>query len=366
MAVAALVAASILGAAVAGHGPPGTSALPAGRWVTVRPRLGYAPAPIRTYLTNTELEVVSRIQRMVDGLRTSTRSPVESGAADWRVEQSALFSPTFALQRDVLIALDRTLERQVETTRDWPLSIVVARSQDFIRRTTARLGCVPNLARTNGVVLMGAAVCSRHVMISNVTGFLWLVRADQRISRTLERRKEPPLARIPYRIVMRNSSGLAHEFVHIWRAASVKGQVRSDEPAWFAEGFAEFWSSIAILLAFPGQIPYRTQHIVRLRDFVGWPSMCPHPLAYYRVVSSLANGCEYHVGLAAVEYLYSKYSSLEKTIDAFSRAGEYGTFAEGFEATFGISVSEFEKEADVYIQNLRRADAAGRVVRSRN
>lgn len=299
---------------------------------------------------------------MVDGLSAAPQSPVEAGGdVKWYVESSARFSPTFALQRDILVALDRTLEQRVVVTKDWPVFIVIARSRAYVNRVLVDLGCVPNLSRTNGVVLMGASVCGRHVIVSNITGFLWLVRADQTITGTMERREEPPLAKIPYRVVMRNSSGLAHEFAHIWRAAGQKGLVRADEPAWFSEGFAEFWSGIAKVLAFPGRIPYVTQHVVRLRDFVNWPAMCPYPLAHYRTVTPLANGCEYHLGAAAVEYLYAKYSSLETTLTAFSHAADYATFEEGFKATFGITLTEFEKEADIYLRNLRRADAAGRL-----
>ena len=366
--VVAVVLALSLAAGTSGpqDDPADVDALPAGKWVTVSPPLGYVPRPIRKYLTDTEISVISRVQRMIDGLESAPSSPVENGGVAWHVEPGVEFSSTFGLQRDVLLALDRALESSVEVTRDWRVHIVVARSRAYVKEALERIGCVPNLSRTNGVVLMGAAVCDRRVIVSNLTGFLWVVRADQTITESLEQRKEPPLSRIPYRIVMRNSAALAHEWTHIWRAAGLGGLVRSDEPAWFSEGFAEFWSGVAKVLAFPGRIPYRSHHVVRLRDFVNWPAMCPGPLRAYRTVSSLSNGCEYHVGLAAVEYLYAKYHSLEKTLQAFSRAGEFMTFEDGFEGTFGISLSRFEVEADAYIRNLRRADAAGRVVRSRN
>ena len=367
--VAGVVAVALVVSLAAARGGPQddkseVEGLPAGKWVTVRPPLGLVPRPIRKYLTDTEISVISRVQRMINGLESAPGSPVENGSVAWHVEPGVEFSPTFGLQRDVLLALDRAIESRVSVTRGWHVNIVVARSRSFIRETLARIGCVPNLSRTNGVVLMGAAVCDRRVIVSNLTGFLWVVRADQTITSSLESRKEPTLSRIPYRIVMRNSDALAHEWTHIWRAAGLGGLVRGDEPAWFSEGFAEFWSGVAKVLAFPGRIPYRSHHVVRLRDFVNWPAMCPEPLRAYRTVSSLANGCEYHVGLAAVEYLYAKYHSLEKTLTAFSRAGEYMTFEEGFQGTFGISLSRFEKEADAYIRNLRRADAAGRVSRS--
>lgn len=297
---------------------------------------------------------------MIKGLSSVSSAPFVPNHVHWFVEPSLSGSPTYALQRKILYALDRALESRFNFVESWPVSVIVARSQAFIARTLQDLGCVPNLARTNGVVLMGASVCDRHVIISNITGFLFLVRADQVITPALERRREPPLARVPYRIVMRNSSALAHEYTHIWRAAGLKGLVRPDEPAWFSEGFAEFWSGVGKVLAFRGRVPYETHHVVRLRDFVDWPAMCPLRLSAYRTVTPLANGCEYHVGEIAVEYLYAKYSSLEKTLNAFARAEDYETFEDGFKGTFGITLAQFEKEADAYIDGIRRAEVFSR------
>ena len=133
--------------------------------------------------------------------------------------------------------------------------------------------------------------------------------------------------------------------------------MRADEPAWFSEGFAEFWSGVATVLAYPRRESYNVHHILRLRDFVEWSPVCPFPLSHYRTGTPLANGCEYYLGALAVEYLYARYSSLAITEDAFSRAAEYASFEDGFEGTFGITLSAFEKEADLYINNLRRAEA---------
>lgn len=333
-------------------------AKPPGEWVFVTPPLGYVPRPIREYVTSEEQEIVGRIQSMIDEMEIADTTSIESGQVKWYVEPSAAKSPTYLLQRKILFALDRSLDGRVEFIRNWPVTIIVARTQKYIRRTLRRLGCEPNLSWTNGVVLMGASVCNRHFVISNITGFLFLVRADQVITSAMERRKEVPLAKVPYRIVMRNSSGLAHEYMHIWRAAGMKGQVPPDEPAWFREGFAEFWAGVANVLAYPRRIPYLTHHVTRLRDFVDWANMCRSSLSRYRYLESVANGCEYHVGALAVEYLYAKYSSLTLTLDALARSGEYPTFAEGFLASYGISLSDFETEADRYIDSLRQVELA--------
>lgn len=69
------------------------------------------------------------------------------------------------------------------------------------------------------------------------------------------------------------------------------------------------------------------------------------------------------MGAIALEYLYSRYSSLAITEDAFTRAFEYDSFEDGFKATYGITLSQFEKEADGYIDNLRRVEAYTRAAK---
>ena len=364
-ALVALVVASssiVVGATVRDHGSR-EKAIPAGRWVSVKPPFGYAPSPVRKYVSTDEMNVVSRVQTMIDVMESTLVSPFLPNHVQWYIEPSVRKSPTFNLQREVLYALDRVIESKFAFVPDWPVSVIIARSQDFIRKSLQNLGCVPNLSRSNGVVLMGASDCDRHIVISNITGFLFLLRADQVITRSMERRKEPSMAGVPYRVVMRNTAGLAHEYAHIWRAAAQGGRVRTDEPAWFSEGFAEFWSGVATVLQFPSRAPYLVHHIIRLRDFADWSTMCPYPLSHYRSGTPLANGCEYFVGAIALEYLYSRYSSLAITEDAFTRAFEYDSFEDGFKATYGITLSQFEKEADGYIDNLRRVEAYTRAAK---
>ena len=332
---------------------------PPGTWVTVRPPLGLSRAPIRLYLTDLELSVVSKLQRLIDGLELNPVTPLKQQDVTWYLEEGVEKSPTFRMQRAVLYALNRAIDGKAEVAKGWTFSIIVGRTQEFLRQTMVRLNCVPNLDRFGGVILMGAAVCNRRVIVSNLTGYLFLVRADQDLTMELEQRPELPISRTPYRIVARNSSALAHEFAHIWRAAGLAGFVRYDEPAWFSEGFAEFWAGIGEVLAYPRRSNYLTRHVVRVRDFNDWINQCTDPLSSYRKTSSYVNGCEYHVGLAAVEYLFARHASVQTMLDSFARAEDYATFAEGFEATFGIALERFEKQADRYIDALRRAERIG-------
>lgn len=337
----------------------GARVVPVGRWVTVPSPLGKASKPIRLYLTDLELSVIAGIQRLVNGLELSPEIPLKDQDVTWYVEPVAQRSPTFRLQRDVLYAMNRAIDGRMRIAETWPFSIVIGRTQKFIHDTLAKLNCRPNLDRFGGAILMGAAVCNRRVVVSNITGYLFLLRADQTLTPDLEVRREKPISDIPYRVVSRASSALAHEFVHIWRAAGLSGQVRYDEPAWFAEGFAEFWAGIGQVLAYPRRLNYLTQHAVRVRDFNDWTQQCTEPLSAYRTTSATVNGCEYHAGLAAVEYLFARYASVATTLDAFARASEYPTFAEGFRGTFGITLEEFEEEATRYIENIRLAERLG-------
>ena len=363
VAMALVVAATgvvLLRSANSESGPPGPTAepFPAGRWVTIRPPLGRVDRPITEYLTDEEIGVTRSIQRMIDLISDGAVTPFEGYDLVWHVEPTVARSPMFALQRKVLEALDRVLGPESPFMRDWPIDIVVGRSQSWMQGVLRERGCVPNLSAWNGVILMAAAVCNRRFVLSNITGFLWIVHAEQRITATLEKRREPALSRVPYRLVERGATALAHEYTHIWRAAGLDGAVQPDEPAWFSEGFAEFWAGVATVLANKGRLRYETQHVVRMRDFFDWSRVCTKPLAEYRKYSPLNNACEYHVGVLAVEYLYSRYSSLQTTLHAFSRAQEFSSFKEGFRGVFGISLEEFESEASRYVARIRRVELA--------
>lgn len=338
-------------------GEPGES-FPAGKWVTVKPPLGLVPVPIVEYLTDEEQGVIRQVQRMVDALDVATGEAFEGYDVTWELEPAVAGSSLLREQRKAIAALDRAIAADSPFMRKWPLHIVVGRSQKWLRRVLERGACTPDLSAWRGVILLGAAVCGRHYVVSNITGFLWVVRPGQRITARMEARPEPVLAKVPYRLVERASTALAHEYTHIWRAAGADGVVRADEPAWFKEGFAEFWAGIAKVLASGGRIPYETQHVVRMRDFFDWAPVCALPVAAYRTAVGSNSACEYHVGVIAVEYLYARYSSLKRTIDAFSLVGAYSTFEEQFQAVFGISLTDFEREASRYVARVRRVELA--------
>ncbi|MGA1363267.1 MAG: hypothetical protein ACO36A_10150 [Ilumatobacteraceae bacterium] len=331
---------------------------PSGRWVTIKPPLGRVDRPIVEFLTNEEIGVTRGIQRMIDLISDRVHVPFEGYDIEWHIEPSVVQSPMYAMQNKVLGALDSVLGPESSFMRDWPIDIVVGRSQKWIQGVLRERGCTPNLSAWNGVILMAAAVCNRQFIVSNITGFLWIVNAQQRITPALEARREPLLSRVPYRLVSRGVTALAHEYVHIWRAAGSGGIVRPDEPAWYSEGIAEFWAGIGAVLANRDKLSYESQHVVRVRDFFDWPRSCTKPLSAYRVYSPLNNACEYHLGVMAIEYLYSRYSSLQTTLRAFSRAREFDTFEEGFAVVFGLSLQDFENEANRYIARIKRVELA--------
>jgi hypothetical protein len=62
------------------------------------------------------------------------------------------------------------------------------------------------------------------------------------------------------------------------------------------------------------------------------------------------------LGTLAVEYLVANYGGLEATARAFRMDGRITTFAEGFKMLFGVSLEQFEFEADAYIETIRQAE----------
>lgn len=127
-----------------------------------------------------------------------------------------------------------------------------------------------------------------------------------------------------------------------------------DEPLWFNEGFAEFWAEMAKVREFGDNDALLRFHVVRLRDFYDWARKCPGPLSRYRV--DRGTSCEYHLGTLAIEYLVANYGGLDATARAFRMDGRIATFAEGFKILFGISLEQFEFEADAYIEQIRQAE----------
>jgi len=104
---------------------------------------------------------------------------------------------------------------------------------------------------------------------------------------------------------------------------------------------------------------YLAQHVLRSRDFADWPSRCTQPLSQYRVPSALSAGCEYHLGLLAVERLHAMRPDLLAAAGSLQRAETFPTFAGWFEDAYGTNLGQFERETDAYIAAIRRADSRG-------
>lgn len=323
-----------------------------GTYVQVRPLVGSAPRAIRKFLTNAERDVLIKVDRRVRA--APSKSFRDDALVTWHIEESARFSSTYQLQLRVLRSLRQMLAGADGFTANSNIDIVVGRSQAYILSRLARLDCRPDLSAFDGQVLMGAALCNRRVIVTNLTGYLYLTRPEQRITPAMENRREPPLYRTSYRIVARNSSALAHEWMHFYRRAGLSGKVAPDEPLWFSEGFAEFWAYVAKAREFDGRDALLRFHVVRLRDFYDWARKCPGPLSRYRV--DRGTTCEYHLGTLAVEYLVANYGGLETTARAFRLDGQIATFAQGFKILFGISLEQFEAAADAYIETIRQAE----------
>lgn len=323
-----------------------------GTYVQVRPLIGSSTRTIRKFLTNVERDVLVKVDRRVRAV--PARSFRNDALVTWHIEDSARFSSTYQLQLRVLSSLRQMLAGADGFTANSHVDIVVGRSQAYIFSRLARLGCRPDLSAFDGQVLMGAALCNRRVIVTNLTGYLFLTRPEQRITPAMEVRREPSLYRTSYRIVARNSSALAHEWMHFYRLAGLGGRVAPDEPLWFKEGFAEFWAYIAKVRMFDGKDALTRFHVVRLRDFYDWARKCPGPLSKYRV--DRGTTCEYHLGTLAIEYLVANYGGIEATARAFRLNGQIATFAQVFQVSFGISLEQFEAEADAYIETIRQAE----------
>jgi len=336
-----------------------TSALPIyvddvqGSFVYVEPLLGKSPRPIRVFLSNAERRTLRQLEIVTS--KVKNRRQIDDSLVRWHIEPSALVSPTMLLQRRVLYALREMLEGADGVTARWSVDIVVGRTQEYILGMLKGLGCEPNLASQGGQILMGAAVCGRRYIVSNISGYLYLTKPGQRVTAEMEQLAEGPLFASSYKVVARNTSALAHEWMHIYRAAGLKGQVAPDEPKWFSEGFAEIWAYVAKVREFNRPNGFLRMHVTRLRGFSNWARDCPGPLSRYRSGASAA-GCEYHLGILAMEYLIANYGGLEKTTKAFRDNGGETSFRAGFEALFGISLEQFESEADRYIEIVRAAE----------
>lgn len=314
---------------------------------------GNTSSPVSVRLTSDERRVISAVQSLID------RRPVpgydSSRILTWVIEPAADKSLTLAMSRRVLNTLQQIFD--VNNFRDTlKTTVVVGRSQSFLRQAVESRGCVPDLSRSNGVFLMASAVCNRRFIVINLTGYFFITSPNQSITTRLEQRREPAIARTSTYVVDRNLSGLAHEWAHIARAASASGSIQPGEPAWIREGFAEVMSGIARVQTFRDKMTYKTFHVLRLRKFSDWTRRCTESLRRYRGDTEQLNGCEYYVGPLAVELLISDYGGLPTLLRLWEENNLRLDFPSAFETVYGMPLSYFETIADEYIDGIVEAE----------
>lgn len=327
------------------------SALYPTRRVSFVPAYGYSASRVSARLSQSELSIVSQLQKMID------KMPNESSHGDvlvWRIEPTAQNSATLNLATRALLIAQSLLP--VMQQNGFPkIVVVVGRTQAFIRNEVAKLGCAPIAGTSSGFYLMGATVCNRSVIVINLTGYLFLRSLTQTITKFMEERPEPKLSSQSYLYVDRNISSLAHEWVHVARNRFSFGFVPDNEPAWFREGLAEVIAGFSIAKASNGQYRFAHFHITRLRKYVDWTSSCAASLRLYRSPRTPSNGCEYFSGAAAIELLIARYGGVERVVRLLSDIAETGDFFESFARIYGLTVSQFETRANSYIRYIRLA-----------
>ena len=326
------------------------------RVVSMSPRFGYSPSTVKVRLSASEVDVVSRMQTMIRNW-TAPYPPLDDHTT-WRIEDSAASSPTLASAIHAVEEAQRMFSFPHGET-SVPVIFIIGRTQSFIREQIAAIGCIPSSAIVNGVYLMGATVCNRNVIVINLTGYFFLRSVTQPITGRMEQRREPAMTATSYLVVDRNLSSLAHEWVHVARNRLSEGYVPDNEPAWFREGLAEVVSGLARVRAYGRAYPYLHFHVIRLRKFFDWDSRCPGSLRAYRHNGRIPTGCEYMKGGVAAELLLAKYGGLAKIYELYGHIAETGDFFSAFHATYGITVSTFERRADLYMSYITRAESIG-------
>ena len=319
--------------------------------VFVTPAFGKYPKPLLVSMTPAEIRVISNSQEQVDSL--AGVNPLTARLVTWYIEPSAANSPTLKLARRSLIATQAMFEAlgiyDAKAT-----SIVIGRTQKFIKNTVSNIGCNPDLSRMNGQYLMGASVCSDTIIVMNLTGYLFLTSANQQLTPYLEKKVEPPISSMNYLIVDRNISGLSHEWAHSVRTLMAGGDVPTGEPAWMREGFAELVAGLSRVKAFPIRMSYMDFHAIKIHLFSNWPSRCKLELHHYRIDAPELAGCEYYSGLMATELLLSDHGGLASLMQLYKETGRTRSFEQSFFNHYAMTVDEFEASADVYISDIAK------------
>lgn len=327
------------------------------RVVTIRPPYGYYVPPIRTRFSKSETDIVRRMQNIALNWNSDTQ-PI-GNTLRWRIEPSAANSPTLALGMKAFYAARAFLSIPINESTV-PITIIVGRTQEFLRLQVNSLGCQPQLALYEGVYIMGATVCNRSVIVINLTGYFFVRSLTQKITLAMEQRAEPALSATSYIIVGRNISGLAHEWTHVARNRLTDGFIPDDEPAWFREGLGEVVSGLALVKASNNRMNYTHFHVTRLRKFSNWYDKCGARLSKFRANGSVPSGCEYLRGAAALELLIANYGGLPKIALLYSHMRESGSFFASFKHVYGMSIAQFEARADNYARYISQAEHYGK------
>ncbi len=329
-----------------------TESLQPTRVVSFRPYYGYSPTRVTARLSQSEVDIVLRLQTLADSWNSATPPP--TNLLNWRIEPSVAGSPTISLAIDAFHEARAFLSVPFNSGTV-QIAIIIGRTQKYIQQQVAEFGCKPTLATSNGIYLMGATICNRNVIVINLTGYLFLRSITQPITTSMETRSEPRLSSMSYLIVDRNLSSLAHEWTHVARNRLSDGFVPDNEPAWFREGLAEVISGLSRVKASQGKYRYSHFHITRLRKFSNWPNVCGIRLFKFRTDTQFTSGCEYLAGAAALELLIAKYGGISKILDLYADIRVTGDFLESFTKTYRMSLREFERRADIYAKYISQA-----------
>ncbi len=321
--------------------------------VTIKPPYGFYVAPIRVRLSKSEVDIIRRLQNLA--INWDSASPPPVNLIRWRIEPSAINSPTIALGIEAFHAARAFLSVPVnDATKS--IVIIIGRTQAYLRQQVNLLGCQPNLALYEGEYIMGATICNRSVIVINLTGYLFLRYLGQPITMTMEQKPEPPISATSYILVDRNISALAHEWTHVARNRLTDGFIPDNEPAWFREGLAEVVSGLSRVKASQGRMTYLHFHVIRMRKFSNWPNSCGANLSSFRDNSKAPGGCEYLRGASALELLIANYGGLPRIVALYSHMRESGDFLESFRYTYGMTLSQFERRADNLARYISQAE----------
>lgn len=322
--------------------------------VRVTPPYGASPPSLTATFSTFELRVVRELQGKVDLLSDAGDTPRAAAFVRWHIEPGVSQSELLQAARRSLTETQLLFERagifEVQRT-----DIVVGRTQAYIASTVRSLGCTPDLSRTKGVFLMGGSLCGNTIVTMDLTGLLFVVRPDQSVTAAMEAAPEPPMSTIRYQLVDRAVAVLSHEWAHAVRFVAAGSTQPPGEPVWFREGFAEWVALASRVRAFEPGMSYLDAHAIRLHLFSNWPSRCSTSLSTYRLRGSVAGGCEYYLGLLAVELLVVRYGGFARIVDVYRQAASGKPFAASFKAVYGISLSAFESESSEYILGVAAA-----------